>query len=274
MSHPHDETDPVEHDPTGMRALLGSLPDPGPMPADLVARIEAALAAEARALEAPGADRPGRRTPVPTDVVVPLRRRRRWQLVAVAASAVAVLGLGGVVLQTMNDGGVSASLGLAGGSSDSAGAEADPQQAPAGGVDLLAEDDTLGVVVLESGRSYSTAALPSQVVRGLPWDRTGRDTSAGPSGSPTGKAQVEAQDGGGAASTLGVLATAAGARACAEGLDVPDADTVVVDLATVDGAPAAVLVATAESGRRTVWAVQRDCTRSAAHVVSGPVVVD
>ena len=38
---------PIEHDPTGVRALLGALPDPGPMPAELVARIDAALAAEA-----------------------------------------------------------------------------------------------------------------------------------------------------------------------------------------------------------------------------------
>ena len=48
MSHPHDDTAPVEHDPTGMRALLASLPEPGPMPDDLVARISAALAAEAQ----------------------------------------------------------------------------------------------------------------------------------------------------------------------------------------------------------------------------------
>lgn len=272
MSHPHDETDPVEHDPTGMRALLGSLPEPGPMPADLVARIEAALAAEARALRDPAAG-PERRPAAPDDVVVPLRRRSRWQLVAVAASVLAVLGLGGVVLQTMGDGGVTASLGLAGGSSDSAGSGAAPQTAPEAGSTLLAEDDDLGVVVLESGRGYASADLSTQVVRGLPWDRTGRDATDAPTASPTVKAQVEAQDGGGPTASPGVLATAAGARACAEGLDVPDADTVVVDLATVDGMPAAVLVATAESGRRTVWAVQRDCTRAAAHVLTGPLVV-
>ena len=76
---PHDDTAPVEHDPTGMRALLASLPDPGPMPDDLVARISAALAAEARARRRhraalgprddaachrrPGADAAGRRRP-------------------------------------------------------------------------------------------------------------------------------------------------------------------------------------------------------------------
>ena len=35
-----------EHDPTGVRALLGSLPDPGPMPPELIHRISESLAAE------------------------------------------------------------------------------------------------------------------------------------------------------------------------------------------------------------------------------------
>ena len=39
-----DADRPVEDDPTGMRALLRSLPDPGPMPDHLVRRIQATLA--------------------------------------------------------------------------------------------------------------------------------------------------------------------------------------------------------------------------------------
>ncbi|MGA8045636.1 MAG: hypothetical protein WCA30_05145 [Dermatophilaceae bacterium] len=35
-----------EHDPTGVRALLASLPDPGPMPPELIHRISESLAAE------------------------------------------------------------------------------------------------------------------------------------------------------------------------------------------------------------------------------------
>ena len=40
--------DPEAHedDPTGIRDLLSALPDPGPMPQDLVERIEARLAVE------------------------------------------------------------------------------------------------------------------------------------------------------------------------------------------------------------------------------------
>ena len=40
------DPDDLDEDPTGIRALLGSLPDPGPMPDDLVARIQASLTAE------------------------------------------------------------------------------------------------------------------------------------------------------------------------------------------------------------------------------------
>ena len=70
-----------EHDPTGIRDLLSSLPDPGPMPADLVARINASIAAEQSARE--------------DSTVVPLRRRRwGWQHIGVAAAAAAVLGIG------------------------------------------------------------------------------------------------------------------------------------------------------------------------------------
>ena len=41
-SGPGDE----DHDPTGVRALLASLPDPGPMPPELIQRISESLAAE------------------------------------------------------------------------------------------------------------------------------------------------------------------------------------------------------------------------------------
>ncbi len=58
VTQPHDDGVPVEHDPTGMRALLAGLPDPGPMPDELVSRITAALAAEADAGQAPAGARP------------------------------------------------------------------------------------------------------------------------------------------------------------------------------------------------------------------------
>ena len=107
MSQSHDDTAPVEHDPTGMRALLASLPAPGPMPDDLVARISAALAAEEQRgdgieqlwhLDDDRAGGAAAATPTLDDAdavapVVPLRRRVGMRHVAVAAAVVGVLGL-------------------------------------------------------------------------------------------------------------------------------------------------------------------------------------
>ncbi|GGL39911.1 hypothetical protein H9L10_13580 [Phycicoccus endophyticus] len=271
MTRPHDETDPVEHDPTGMRALLGSLGDPGPMPTDLVTRIEAALADEARRAgtwPAPAAhDGAPWPSALPADPdaaqVLTLRRRTRWQVLAVAAAVVGVLGVGGVVVQALRPGGLTASVGMSEDSAD-AGAASGPEVAETGARTLLAEDDELGVVVLQSGRDYSTASLAEQVRASLPWDGTGRRASS----APTMQAQAE-----GPGKALGPVGTAAGARSCAQGLGVPDRDTVVVDLAVVDGSPAAVLVATAESGRRTVWAVERTCSVTQADVLGGPSTI-
>lgn len=48
---PQGDDAPGEIDPTGVRALLSSLPDPGPMPGDLVARISSSLREEQRRRE-------------------------------------------------------------------------------------------------------------------------------------------------------------------------------------------------------------------------------
>src|SRR6476661_6124120 len=101
-----------EHDPTGIRNLLSALPDPGPMPADLVARINASIAAEQSARE---------RSTGQGATVVPLRRRRwGWQQMGVAAAVVAILGFGlPALLSGTGPGAVLASL-SGHGSADSA----------------------------------------------------------------------------------------------------------------------------------------------------------
>ena len=139
MTESHDDRTPVEHDPTGMRALLAGLPEPGPMPDDLVARITAALAAEADAgatgtappspLSAAAAadatpDVPGpERSPTAGATVVPLHRRRvRLRHLGVAAAVVGAVGLGGLVLSTTpND--LTASIGGASGADSAQDAE-------------------------------------------------------------------------------------------------------------------------------------------------------
>ncbi len=184
---------------------------------------------------------------------------------AVAAAVVGVVGIGGAVLDSLSSGGLQASIGVE--DSAAGGSAADgsvPEVAEASPRTLLAEDDALGVVVLEGGQGFTSAGLADEVRASLPWDGTGRP-AAGPS---KGSAQDVAPR-----SALGPLGTAEGARSCADGVGVPPTDTVVVDLADVDGRPAAVLVATSTSGARQVWAVARTCTAQSPGVLTGPVPV-
>lgn len=93
-----------EADPTGMRALLSSLPDPGPMPEDLVRRIEARLAVEAHA--AAGSTCRERSADRLVDLAAERSSRRPVRTVALLGVAAAgllatTLGLGQVV-----DGGI------------------------------------------------------------------------------------------------------------------------------------------------------------------------
>jgi hypothetical protein len=243
----HDDADPVEHDPTGMRALLGSLPEPGPMPDDLVARITAALDAEGSGAEAPSVAAPGR----PADVV-PLHRRRGWQLLGAAAAAVVVVGVAGVVIEQAAPGGLQATLGLAGGSADSAAggssAEVAAPRAAAGAP----------VLVLASGPDYTAGGLPAQA-RALP----------APDGGGNGDQKSAAVDTAGA----GTVADPAGARSCARALGVGPSSPVVVDVATMSGRPVAVLVAGSTDEPRRAWVVARSCREGAPGVVVGPVAV-
>ncbi|WP_299444910.1 hypothetical protein [uncultured Phycicoccus sp.] len=270
MNHPHDDTDPTELDPTGMRALLGSLPDPAPMPADLVERIEAALAEEARrgngwaVPECPPELRAA--TPDAPAGVVPLRRRPVWRGLGAAAAVVGVLGLGGLILETASPGGLQAALGvaddLAGGGTVS-GAESD---GAVGGSDgsgsrgaparLLAADPDLRVHVLDGGSVISSAEL-ADAARQVPV-APGKAAPAAPADEGVSGAPV---------------ATAEGARACATGLGVPRGDAVVVELVVVDGRPAALVVATSPSGARTAWAALRTCAPGDPGALAGPVPV-
>ncbi len=237
-----DDDDPVEHDPTGMRDLLAHLPEPGPMPADLVSRINASLAREAQSGGLAGS---GRHAVLPLEP--PRRSRRRWQVLGVAAAVVGVLGLGGLALNTLPSG-VEASFGLAGASDDSGAADS-------GGADSGARAEsslTEGAMVVMSGHSYTSQGLDDEAATLLD-----SDPGAFP---PVGGEGV------------GALGTPDGARACADALGVPEGALLMVDVATVDGAPGAVLVATSR-GVNTAYAVQRSCSPASPGMLAGPVTV-
>jgi hypothetical protein len=234
VSHPHDDSAPVEHDPTGMRALLASLPDPGPMPDDLVARIGAALRAEAdrkdgvegllgpREVDDP-AHAPARAEPLDTGArVVPMHRRVRLRHLGVAAAVVGVLGLGGYLVGSTLPGGVSASLSAGAGdsrtSSDSAAAGKAQE-----GVPLVAPEAGSGeVVVVMSGVDHAAARL----------EVTAAELDDGTL-DPIADLSAESP-------ALGPIATPLGARACADALGIPADAGILVDVSEVDGISAAV----------------------------------
>ncbi|MCZ4122404.1 hypothetical protein [Streptomyces sp. H39-S7] len=105
-----------------IRNLLGTLPGPPRMPADIAGRIDAALAAEAlldstapadvprgtsgasaaRETQPPTADRPSGHAPAPTGPGRGHARRRWTRTLVVTASTVAVLGFGGILLHSLD----------------------------------------------------------------------------------------------------------------------------------------------------------------------------
>jgi hypothetical protein len=266
VSQQHDDTAPVEHDPTGMRALLASLPDPGPMPDDLVARISAALAVEAQ--RGHGIDRiwgvddepdaasspVGDADTTPADAVapvVPLRRRLGLRHLAVAAAVLGVLGVGGFLVKSL-PGDVMAAFGTTAGSSDSSAVAPEAAAAPDARALVAPPAGSGEVVVVMSGVDHAAARL----------DVTARELDDGTL-DPISDLTAEAP-------AIGPIATPIGARACATALGIPADAGILVDVSEVDGVSAAVLVVHSDSGR-TAWAVDRSCTTGNTGLIRGPV---
>lgn len=267
----HDTTgdDPIERDPTGIRALLSSLPDPGPMPADLVARILASLedertAPSARVLPFTGASPAGaastldgsprfgssRARWVRSAGRGPGQRRAQW--LGAAAAVVVVASVGGAAL--VNDRFGSWTATLAGGSGSSV-SSLDSAAMSAGSSDAGGAGNRAGleaapsVTVHFSNRAYARPALATDAAQLL----------AAP-GQPVTPLAAESPG-------IGPIGTPIGARDCATTLGIPGTLPLVVDLGTFDGAPAAVLVSGAP-GAATAYAVSRSCD-----LLAGPVVV-
>ena len=207
-----------------VRDLLAGLAGPGPVPADVVLAIDAALLEAAPAqvavlgqLVQPPAQRGA----------TPAARRgpNRWLL---AAAAVVVLGAGGLLVKTVPSGG--------GDTASSASAErvakngaASPEAAP--------QADLAATVVRASGTAYTPAAIVAQVGTLL---QSGGALTAG----DTFAAER--------------LTTPAGLAGCLQALGA-GTEPLAVDLATFGGAPAAIVVLATNDGGREVWVVARTC---------------
>lgn len=103
MPEPVDR-DSEEVDPTGIRDLLAGLPDPGPMPADLIARIEARLQEEQTLRGQGPVPAPGRTAASVTDLSVERGRRRPGRTLVWLGAAAAGLVATAVVVPQLVDG--------------------------------------------------------------------------------------------------------------------------------------------------------------------------
>lgn len=227
--------DDFEHDRTGMRDLLQSLPSPGAMPTAVEQRISDALARESVARGTTGSAESANVTPLArrqdgrgatgsaTTSSARGTNRRGFQVVGglVAAAAVAAVAVVGV--NALNK-----------------------DQAPTSAIPSAAASSDLAdrVQVESSGTDYTTSSFNAQAA-----SMSKSASSASPSGS-----QLE---------RLGSLASISGILQCAKSVGgslMDDPDRVRVDVATFEGKPA-LIVSVRKGSTDTAFAVSTTCSK-------------
>lgn len=206
-----------------VRSLLAGLPDPGPMPEDLVARIQARLAEEAlRTASAHGALAP----------VIDLDSRRRRMRIMGAVAGVGAAAASAAVVGVLMTGGLhsldhSAAEAVAdfGPASSSASATA---ARPA--IAIRLSDDAVSAATLDA-----TATRLLDDVHGTPAPGTAESPSVGPLGTPRGLTD------------------------CLASQQAPAYSAVAADLTTFAGTPAVVIGLTTTQGERQAWVLDRSC---------------
>ncbi|YAL83281.1 hypothetical protein ACMYYO_00295 [Dermacoccaceae bacterium W4C1] len=246
-----------EPDTTGIRELLASLPDPGPMPGDVSARIEAALRAEhdqrgterenvtplvARS-EAPGSGEP--RTGSAPSGEAKVLGAGRWLKPLAGLGAAAAIGIGALAgYQALNNSSAPNTSAVPTTSSSA------PSQS--GGSDLIS--------ITNSGTDYSANTLATQASHIT-------ETASG---------TTEGERGGAADSAAGDVTTKAGLMSCLTGMggDIFDGglpDKISADLGNYEGKPAVVVVIT-KDGKSQAWVFSRTCSNGQGKI-AGPTAV-
>jgi hypothetical protein len=232
-----------DDDPTGVRALLSSLPEPDPMPGHLVDRITASLAAEQaqRAAKASGASA--------TPMLANARRRPRRLLYAIAGAAaaaflVAVVGNNMFTVHPTTETSGSAAVASASKSSETAGGAAPRTADKAPALAGRATSPSL-VQIGQSGTRYTQAnfVIQAQALRSAPFQP---EAAASPGVGPAG--------------------TTPGLTECLNAIGAAGAQVVRADVAFYEGQPAVVIVATT-NGFAMAYVVGRQCSRTDAAVL-------
>lgn len=254
-----DDRDPTDDvDPTGIRDLLRALPDPGPMPEGLVARISASIAQEHAALAVATASPPPQRW-----------HYQRTRALVAAAVLAAFVGLGAIVTSGMPGAVVAAVSGASG--SDTAGGSAGgsvPEAASGREGVAGAAPETGGAHGPGSGQQGSSGDTVPITASGHEWTLESLAASASDllehrTGAPSVAPDSADPD-------LGAVASAAGARACAHALGLSADGGVAIDLTTHAGAPAAALVVRDAAGLVQVAIVERACRPGHPGLLAGP----
>lgn len=247
-------SEPRDDDPTGVRALLSSLPEPDPMPEHLVARINASLAAEQ-------AERAARMTGDSVTPLVTTARRRPRLLFAVAgaAAAVVLVAVVGSNMLTGSQGTTSAtSAGITSTSraASTLGTEAGGAAAPsAAGKDqtpkALTGPASAPPTLVQIGLSGTRYTRADFVTQARKLHQTSLDSL-----------QLKAAGSSGA----GPAGTTRGLMECLAAIGAGEAQVVRADLAFYEGRPAVIIVATT-GGVPVAYVVGRQCSRTDAAVL-------
>lgn len=268
---PLPELDPLSE--ARVRALLAAAAATGPMPHDVSARIEAALADEARLRVDPA---PTRAVDLDDAVLTPLIRQRQrprpFLAVAAVAAATAVVAVGASALHQTKRPNVAAALG----DTTVTMTSGVPTSPTPTGTSSLGDDGAAvrtPTPVPPSLRPPSTlpaSPLPGPTNRNLhiqasttAYDATSLPTLARHLLSQPGTAlpPLAAE-----APHLGPVATETGLTSCLDALGIPTNQPVHADLAFFDGKPAVVIVASSAGGD-TAYVVARTCSAGDAQVL-------
>ncbi|GAA1149364.1 hypothetical protein [Ornithinicoccus hortensis] len=279
----HDDDAQVENDPTGVRALLSSLPDPGPMPDTVFARISASLQEEQERREQQSAFGP---TSGPDVISLAAERHRRRPMRTLTyLGAAAGLAVVATVVSTQvfgpGDGGgsgISADVGNSNSRDQEGGVQADVGAADEGAADgstaaegdegAMAEPPPLGAA------DEDDAAAPTMGAAG--GDQAGRGLTLG---FASGEVALSSTDFAAdvsrwySASPVTESGSASVLAGCAQALGnaVPDDATLVLTEGSLDGDP--VVLALQTEPNRIAWALDPSCSTGEGEILQGPSVI-
>lgn len=241
-------------DPTGMRSLLSSLPDPAPMPGDVAARIEASLADAAEELRRRPADgEPGR--PPWASTRSRGGRASSRTIAALAAGFLVIAGAGVFGLQSLQSGhSDTPPMAVTPPASHRSSSQGAPS--PSGMSPRSAPSTPLFTA---SKTAYTRGNLATKAT--MLW------AAAGASHPSFTLPSLAAEQPG-----LGPLATPMGLSDCIAALGIDTPERVVADFALYEQRPAAVLL-TANGATLRVHVVERTCRIGRPGVIAGPVTL-